>query len=51
MAFGVDALADGLEAVVGEGGCDDRGECEDGEGCIYCGGMVGWELRKNFSAG
>ena len=25
-------MADRLEAVVGEGGCDDGGECEDGEG-------------------
>ena len=51
MVFGIDALADGLEAVVGEGGCDDGGECEDGEGGIHCSGMVGWELRKTFSAG
>lgn len=51
VVFGIDDLADGLEAVVGEAGCDDGGECEDGEVGIHCGGMVGWELRKTFSAG
>lgn len=39
VVFDIDALADGLEAVVGEGGCDDGGECEDGEG-VYI--VVGW---------